>query len=135
MESLESRLADLVEELTFAGDWTDRYRLLVEWGEATPALPEVERTADWEVTGCSSPLWLKVGWADGHLDVRGASPGILPKALLAVVVRLFHGLSESSGSAAVIVDALELRRHLSPIRLLVLERMLNRVLTSREGGR
>jgi len=128
MESLESRLTDLVEELSYAGDWTDRYRLLVEWGEALAPLPEPERTPEWEVSGCSSPLWLRVRWAHGALDVSGASPGILPKALVAVVVRLFQGLTEVSGAAAPLVDRLDFRRNLSPTRGLVLERMFDRAL-------
>lgn len=125
MESLESRLADLGEELAYAGDWTDRYRLLVEWGEALDVLPDDECTTEWEVSGCSSPLWLRVEWAQGRLRIRGASPGVLPKALLAVVVRLFDGLSDVS-QVPDVVGVLELRKHLSPIRLMVLEQMLHR---------
>jgi cysteine desulfuration protein SufE len=128
METLESRLDALVEELTFVGDWTDRYRLLVEWGEEADPLPEDERVAGDEVSGCSSPLWLRVRRSGGLIEVSGFSPGILPKALVAVVCRLFHGLPQADGSAADILERLELRRHLSPTRALVLERMLNRAL-------
>ncbi len=128
MESLESRLAELVEELTFAGDWNDRYRLLVEWGEGAASLSEAERLPEWEVSGCSSPLWLRARWTDGRLDVAGASPGILPRALLALVYRLFDGLEEADATAASLVDRLGLRRNLSPTRLLVFERMLDRAL-------
>ena len=129
MESLETRLTDLVEELTFAGDWNDRYRLLVEWGEALEPLPEDQRLPQWEVSGCSSPLWLRVRWVDGQLEVRGASPGILPQALVGVVVRLFDGVEVVQGTAASLIDQLEMRRNLSPTRLLVLERMLDRALS------
>lgn len=128
METLETRLEGVVEELQFVGEWTDRYRLLVEWGEEAQPLAEDECTAEWEVSGCSSPLWLRVRRVDGVLEVRGASPGILPRALVAVVVRLFDGLTSAEGSAAVLLERLELKRHLSPTRALVLERMLNRAL-------
>lgn len=130
MDTLDTRLDALVEELTFAGDWTDRYRLLVEWGEEVEPLPEAECTASEEVVGCSSPLWLKVRRTNGFLEVRGASPGILPKALVAVVCRLFDGLAETSGSPLDIMERLELQRHLSPTRALVLERMLTRALAA-----
>ena len=128
MESLESRLTAVVEELQFAGDWTDRYRLLVEWGEAAEALPEEERVEADEVAGCSSPLWLRVRRHGGALEVKGASTGILPKALLAVVYRLFDGLVEAEGSVDNLMERLELNRHLSPTRAIVLERMFGRVL-------
>ena len=133
MESLETRLAALVDELIFAGDWTDRYRLLVEWGESGESLPEVDRLREWDVPGCSSPLWLRARWADGRLEVRGFSPGLLPQALVAVVTRLFDGLSETSGSAADLVDRLDLRRNLSPTRVLVLERLFDRALNCPRG--
>jgi cysteine desulfuration protein SufE len=128
MESLETRLAALVEELSFAGDWSDRYRLLVEWGEEGEPLPEADRTPESEVAGCSSPLWLRVRRVGGLLEVRGFSPGILPKALVAVVTRLFDGLPAATGSAAELLNRLDLRRNLSPTRVLVLERMFDRVL-------
>lgn len=133
MESLESRLVDLTQELTFVGDWTDRYRLLVEWGEEAESLPEVDRLPEWEVSGCSSPLWLRVRWVDGRLEILGASPGILPRALVAIVTRLFQGLDEVTGQASELVDRLEFRRNLSPTRVLVLERMFDRALHCPRG--
>jgi cysteine desulfuration protein SufE len=129
MDTLASRLDSLVEELRFVGDWTDRYRLLVEWGESLEPLPAEERVSGTEVAGCSSPLWLSVRWVDGALQVRGASPGILPKALLSLIYRLFGGVSDTTGSVAQIMDALELPRNLSPTRTLVMERLLERALT------
>ena len=128
MDELDRRVAELMEELDFAGDWNDRYRLLVEWGEQLEPLAEAECLKAWEVSGCSSPLWLRVRPAQGRLEVRGSSPGILPKALLAVVVRLFDGLRLAQGSGPALVDKLGFRRHLSPTRVLVLERMFERAL-------
>jgi len=133
MDTLESRLEAVVEELNFAGDWTDRYRLLVQWGEENEPLPEAERVPDDEVAGCSSPLWLRVRRHHGYLEVRGASPGILPQALMALVCRLFDGLAEASGSASDLMSRLELRRHLSPTRAMVLERMFERALAGSRG--
>jgi cysteine desulfuration protein SufE len=128
MDELETRVAELLEALEFAGDWNDRYRLLVEWGEETEPLAEADCVEACEVAGCSSPLWLRVRRTGGKLEVRGRSPGVLPKALVAVVVRLFDGLSGASGSGAALVDRLDLRRHLSPTRVLVLQRMFDRAL-------
>lgn len=131
--TLDERLDELGAEFELAGDWNDRYRLLVEWGEALEALPEPERTAEWEVTGCSSPLWLKVGTDHGRLAVRGASPGILPKALLALVVHTFDGLTTLTSTPAEVLERWGVVRHLSPTRMLVLERLVARVYTL--GGR
>jgi len=125
--TLDERLDELTAELELAGDWNDRYRLLVEWGEALEALPEEQRSAEWEVTGCSSPVWLKVSTKEGRLAVAGASPGILPKALLALVVHTFDGLTSLTGTPAEVLGRWGVARHLSPTRSMVLERLVARV--------
>jgi cysteine desulfuration protein SufE len=130
MDSLESRISAVLEEFSFAGDWNDRYRLLVEWGEGDTPLADHELLPEWEVFGCSSPLWLRVRWLGSVVEVRGASPGLLPRALVALLVRLFDGLDDVSGATAEVLDSLDLRRNLSPSRGLVFERMLERVRTS-----
>ena len=131
MDELESRLKLIADELEFEGDWNDRYRLLVAWGEQAVPLPENERAAEDEVPGCSSPLWLKVERADG-LRVRSASTGLLPRALASLVCRLFDGLEHLPETLPPIVETLDLRPHLSPTRVFTFERMLERV---KERGR
>lgn len=131
MNALDERVADLKAELELAGGWTDRYRQLVEWGEALEPLDEALRTDELLVSGCSSPLWLQVRAVDGVWAVHGASTGILAQALLAVVVRLFDGLPVQGAEAAAVAHELELDRNLSPTRALVFERMLGRVLEAR----
>lgn len=128
METLDDRLAEVKAEFELAGDWNDRYRLLVDWSDDLDPLPSSECLADHEVPGCSSPLWLRARWSEGVLRVQGASPGILPKALVALVCRLFDGL-ESVGPLGGLLDDLGLRRNLSPTRFLVLENMVDRVVS------
>jgi len=131
MDDLESRLELLLDELRLEGDWNDRYRLLVAWGDEAVPLPEHERAPEDAVVGCSSPLWLQVR-RDTALRVRSASPGVLPRALAALICRLFDGLDRLPDPFPPIVDRLDLRRHLSPTRVLTFERMLGRV---QERGR
>ena len=130
MDTLESRLAEVLDELSLEGDWNDRYRLLVAWGDELDPLPEAECGPQTEVSGCSSPLWLKVWWAGGVLRVQGSTPGILPKAMVALVCRLFDGLAAVSGTAADLLGPLDMKKNLSPTRYMVLERMMTRVLSS-----
>ena len=127
MNDLEARLTAVAEELEFAGDWNDRYRLLVEWGEEMTPLEPGARLSECEVPGCSSPLWLRVRWA-GSLEVQGASTGILPLALVALVVRLFDGLGAPVGPVPPIADRLGLTRNLSPTRLRVFDQLVSRVM-------
>ena len=126
METLNDRLAEVKAEFELAGDWNDRYRLLVDWSDDLDPLTPAECLVEHEVAGCSSPLWLRVRWQDRVLQVRGASPGILPKALVALVCRLFDGLDRLDPVVG-LLDELELRRNLSPTRFAVLESMVERV--------
>ena len=68
METLEGRVAEVEAEFELAGEWNDRYRLLVQWGTDLEPLPEAERTETCFVSGCSSPLWLVAGLADARGD-------------------------------------------------------------------
>jgi sulfur transfer protein SufE len=126
MDNLESRLALVIDELELEGDWNDRYRLLVAWGDEAIPLPEAERTDEDAVAGCSSPLWLKVERAE-TLRVRSASTGVLPRALAALICRLFDGLDRAPEMLPPIIERLDLRRHLSPTRVFTFERMLERI--------
>jgi cysteine desulfuration protein SufE len=131
MDDLESRLEQVVEELQFAGDWNDRYRLLVDWGDEAVPLAENDRRTEDEVPGCSSPLWLRVERADA-LSVKAASTGVLPRALAALLCRLFDGLAALPDPFPPVAERLDLRRHLSPTRMHTFERMLDRI---KERGR
>ena len=53
---------------------------------------------------------------------------IVLKALVALVGRLFDGLETAEGSDSMIVEQLELGNNLSPTRLMVFKRMLERAL-------
>jgi cysteine desulfuration protein SufE len=131
MDDLESRLELVLDEFTLAGDWNDRYRLLVEWGDEAVPLPEDDRRTDDEVPGCSSPLWLRVERQE-TLSVRAASTGLLPRALASLLCRLFDGLPALPEPFPAVADRLDLRRHLSPTRMHTFERMLERI---KERGR
>ncbi len=124
METLEDRLNEIEAEFELVGEWNDRYRLMVDWGTDLEPLPEPERTEDFFVHGCSSPLWLKGEVVDGLCVVRGYSPGILPQALVALLVRLYHGLRQDSlGPPVNVGQRLGLVRHLTPTRELTFRRM------------
>ena len=124
METLEDRVAEIEAEFELVGEWNDRYRLLVDWGIALKALPEAERTETWFVSGCSSPLWLKAELLHGVCSVGGFSPGVLPNALVALLVRLYDGLpADGLGPELNLSQRLDLGRHLTPTRELTFGRL------------
>lgn len=49
---------DIADNLSFLDDWEDRYRYLIELGQALPRLEADERVDTNKVNGCVSQVWL-----------------------------------------------------------------------------
>ncbi len=60
--------AEIAEEFSFFGDWTERYQYLIDLGRKLPALPEAARVETWKVSGCQSQVWIV---PHGDVDQRG----------------------------------------------------------------
>ena len=46
------------DDFSFLDEWEDRYRYVIELGEALPPFPDEERNAANKVPGCVSQVWL-----------------------------------------------------------------------------
>ncbi|EBU8132050.1 SufE family protein, partial [Salmonella enterica subsp. enterica serovar Java] len=46
------------EDFSFLDDWEDRYRYVIELGEALPPFPEEARDDAHRIQGCVSRVWL-----------------------------------------------------------------------------
>lgn len=121
---------DIEENLTFLDDWEERYRYLIELGQALPPLAPEERNADNKVHGCVSQVWL-VSERDGAtLTYRGESDAMIVRGLVAVLVALYSGRPAkeiAETDAIAVFDALGLREHLTTQRTNGLIAMVNRI--------
>lgn len=122
---------DIAENLSYLDDWEDRYRYLIELGQALPALPEAERTAANKVHGCMSQVWLvnEPGPA-GTLRFRGDSDAMIVKGLVAVLLALYSDRPAqeiAATDAIALFDGLGLREHLTTQRSNGLVAMVNRM--------
>ncbi len=123
--------AEIAENLSFLEDWEDRYRYIIELGQALPPLAEAEKSADNKVHGCVSQVWLvsdKAG--DGTLSYRGESDAMIVRGLVAVLVALYSGRPAAEIAATDAIaefDALGLREHLTTQRSNGLVAMVNRI--------
>ncbi|HUR40320.1 MAG TPA: SufE family protein [Verrucomicrobiae bacterium] len=87
---------ELVENFAALGDWEERYRYLIELGRALPSLPDAERTEAHKVRGCMSQVWLAAELRPGQppqLDLRGDSDAHIVKGLIALLFKLYQGLT------------------------------------------
>lgn len=121
----------LVEEFDFLGDWEERYRYLIELGQALPPLDPGERNDDTKVKGCVSQVWLILERdADGRLRLRGESDAHIVRGLVALLVRLYDGRSPQDARAIdpkAVLGRIGLAEHLSPQRSNGLSSMVARI--------
>jgi cysteine desulfuration protein SufE len=125
---------DIEENLSFLDDWEDRYRYIIELGQALPPLAPEERNAANKVHGCVSQAWLvsKPGRSDGQetLTYRGESDAMIVRGLVAILIALYSGrpVGEIAETDAIaLFDRLGLREHLSTQRSNGLVAMVNRI--------
>lgn len=118
MDSPQSRLEEVAEELEFLGPWSERYRALVDAGRQLPPYPEELKTEAHFVSGCVSAVWLTARLEAGVVRFQGASDGVLPQGLVALVVRLFDALPAEAVAdfSEDVSQRLDLDRNLTPTR-------------------
>jgi cysteine desulfuration protein SufE len=91
--TIDSALAELVEEFEVLGDWEERYRYLIDLGRDLAPLTDAERDDANKVRGCASQVWL-VTETDAEskaLRFRGDSDAHIVRGLIAVLMRLYSG--------------------------------------------
>ncbi len=122
--------AEIAENLSFLEDWEDRYRYLIELGQALPPLEPDERNATNKVHGCASQVWLVSERIGDLLRYRGESDALIVKGLVAVLIALYSGRPAreiAETDAIAVLDELGLREHLSTQRSNGLIAMVNRI--------
>ena len=122
---------DIADNLTFLDDWEDRYRYIIELGQALPKLDESERTDANKVNGCVSQVWL-VAEPDSRsgLRFRGESDAMIVQGLVAVLLALYSDRPAgeiAETDAIALFDELGLREHLTTQRSNGLVAMVNRI--------
>jgi cysteine desulfuration protein SufE len=113
-------IEEIVDNFRLLEDWEERYRYLIELGQALPDMPENLKTEDTSVKGCMSKVWMLLAWdGGGNLSLSADSDSQIVKGLIAVLHAAFQGKTPEA-AARVDMDGifrrLELDRHLSPNR-------------------
>jgi cysteine desulfuration protein SufE len=123
---------EIADNLSYLDDWEDRYRYIIELGQALPPLTEAEKNAENKVHGCVSQVWL-VSSRDGTtVSYRGESDAMIVRGLVAILFALYSGRPAgeiAETDAIAIFDELGLREHLTTQRSNGLVAMVNRIRT------
>ena len=119
-----------LETFQAVGSWEQRARLLMQWGERLPALPDDEKVDANLVQGCESLVWLVGHLHDGHWQFAASSEARMIRGLVALLLARVNGLSAAELQAVDLPDwfnQLGLSRQLSPSRSNGLNAVLQRM--------
>lgn len=126
-------LQTIRDDFALLDDWEDRYRYVIELGEALDPFPDAARDAAHRVPGCVSQVWLLTEKADGAdpvLTFQGDSDAHIVRGLVAIMLALFSGMRASeimATDAEDLLRSLGLNEHLSPQRANGLRAMVKRI--------
>ena len=121
------------DDFSLLDEWEDRYRYVIELGEALPDFPDAARIDAFKVPGCVSQVWLTTDIGAGDDPVirfRGDSDAHIVRGLVAIVLALFSGRPASeilATEAEPTLRELGLDEHLSPQRANGLRSMVKRI--------
>jgi len=128
------------DDFSLLDEWEDRYRYVIELGEALPPFPDAERNAVNKVPGCVSQVWLTTSLAPGAdpaITFTGDSDAHIVRGLVAIMLALFSGRSASQileTDAEATLKSLGLDEHLSPQRANGLRSMVKRIKRDAEAA-
>ncbi|UVK41714.1 SufE family protein [Mesorhizobium sp. AR10] len=128
------------DDFSLLDEWEDRYRYVIELGEALPPFPDGERNPANKVPGCVSQVWLTTDrgpGADPVITFTGDSDAHIVRGLVAIMLALY---SQRPASEILKTDAedtlkgLGLDEHLSPQRANGLRSMVKRIKRDAEAA-
>jgi cysteine desulfuration protein SufE len=128
------------DDFSLLDEWEDRYRYVIELGEALPPFPDTARKDANKVNGCVSQVWLTTRTEDGAnpvLHFQGDSDAHIVRGLVAIMLALFSGKRASeivSTDAEQTLRVLGLDEHLSPQRSNGLRSMVRRIKRDAEAA-
>lgn len=121
---------EIAENLSYLDDWEDRYKYIIELGQALPPLAEAEKNPVNKVSGCVSQVWLVTERDRDMLTYRGESDAMIVRGLAAILIALYSGRPAkeiAETDAIALFDEMGLREHLSTQRSNGLVAMVNRI--------
>lgn len=110
---------ELFENFSYLTEWEDKYRYLIELGDALPQFPDAEKTDTNKVEGCQSQVWFIFQKQGDKYYFNATSDAHIVRGLEAVLLTLVNGRTASEIQALDLNEAfmrLGLEEHLSPTR-------------------
>ena len=116
--SIAQKTEELLEELSFFQDWTERYEYVIGLGKKLEPISETSRSEEHLIKGCQSQVWLDASQEDGKVRYHADSDSLITKGMIALFVRVLDGQSPDDILTADMsfIDQTGLKEHLAPTR-------------------
>lgn len=109
----------LIENFSFLDDWEDRYKYLIELGNALPKFTDDKKNEKWKVPGCQSQVWIIPHFSENSVSFEADSDAIIVRGIIAVVLEIFKDKTVQEIldiDVEKIFDRMGLREHITPNR-------------------
>ncbi|WAC17975.1 SufE family protein [Luteolibacter sp. SL250] len=109
---------ELLEELGFFQDWTERYEYVIGLGKKLAPMPEEAKDAEHLIKGCQSQVWLDAHMDGGKVRYLADSDSLITKGMIALFVRVLDDETPDAILTADMsfIDRTGLKEHLAPTR-------------------
>ncbi|MBO4281916.1 MAG: SufE family protein [Bacteroidales bacterium] len=116
--SLKEAEEKIIEEFSYFEDWMDKYNYLIELGKTLPLIEPQYKTEEHLIEGCQSNVWLHAEYRDGKLHFTADSDAIITKGIINLLIRVLSERTPEEILSADLsyIDAIGLKKHLSPTR-------------------
>lgn len=94
--SLPNEAQEALRAFAQVQGWEARSRLLLQWSQRLPELPQALCDQAHRVPGCQSPVWLDARQQEGRWHFRGASQARLVGGLLALLLIRLQGMGSTA---------------------------------------
>ena len=135
--SISAIQAELVEDFSFFDDWMDRYRYIIQMGEALPVLGDTEMVDSNLLKGCQSQVWLlRSQDQTGNVHLRGTSDAAIVRGLVALMLKVYDDqpAQDILDNPPEFISQIGLDEHLSPTRKNGLASMVSAIQDAARAG-
>lgn len=116
--TIKEKQLELIDDFAFLDDWEQKYEYIIDLGKELKGLPDDKKTEENLIKGCQSKVWIDADFHDGKLFFQADSDGILPKGIVALLMRVYsgHSTEEILASDFDFISEIGLQEFLSPSR-------------------
>ncbi len=127
--NIEEKKRELLEELGFFQDWTERYEYVIGMGKKLAPMAAEKQTGDRLIKGCQSQVWLDARLEEGLMRYEADSDSLITKGMVALFVRVLDGETPDTVLSADMnfIDETGLKEHLAPTRANALNLMASQM--------